>query len=337
MRWIGRIAKWLGLGIAGLLALGLVTQAIGTLLDRRHAPPVAEMVSVDGYRIHVFCRGTGAQTYLLDAGAGVGAFEWDRLTPLLAKSGRVCAFDRPGLGWSDDTGEAHDVATLADRIAIIVRAAKIPRPFIYVGHSLGANIATVYRERHPRDLAAMVLIEPGVPKDLLEDFHGTRAEAMNAADCEIVCNTAHVAAWFGVTRIGALLAGAGRKTLPEGMRQEYLIGVSRPEQIRATVATLNALPKSAYELLAVKSFGDTPVLVLTSSMPRKPESDETPEQFRRWRADELAYFATLAAMSTHGRGPIVLPDSNHATMVMGEAQAQRLAAAIAAFAAASVR
>jgi pimeloyl-ACP methyl ester carboxylesterase len=312
--------------------MGFAYQATGRLIDARSAPPPSEMVQIGDARIHIFCRGQGTRTYLLDAGAGVGTFEWDRLAPLLGKSARVCAFDRPGLGWSDDMGDAHDIASQADRISTIVTAARIPKPFVYVGHSLGANIAMVYRERHPGDVAAVVLIEPGVPRDMLEDFHGTRAEAMQVTDCGLACHAAEVATWFGVTRLGARLAGAGSKTLDEGMRRQYLIGLGRPAQIRTTVATLDTLPKSAYQLDAIRTFGDTPVLVLSSSEPRKRDSDESPGQYNFWRILELAYFKHLAGMSTHGAGPVIIPNSNHATMVMGEPQAARVARIIEDFA-----
>lgn len=332
MRWVAKILKWLGYGLLGLLALGAIYQQVGNALDSGLAPPASEMISVNGHGVHVACKGQGRRTYVLDSGAGVGSFEWMRLEPLLAGSGRVCAFDRPGLGWSEDSGEPHDVSALATQIAAIVRAAKIPRPFVYVGHSLGANIAMVYRDKYPGDVSALVLIEPGVPKDLLEDFHGTRAEAMNVTDCGWTCHAAAAAAWLGVTRIGARLAGAGGHSLSAAMQRQYLAELARPSQVTAIVATLDTLPKSAYEDMDVRSFGDTPVLVLTASQPRTRDSDESEAAFKQWRVDQLAYFASLAAKSTHGKGPVVIPNSSHVTIVMGETQAPQTAKAIVDFA-----
>ena len=98
------VARAVGLGLFALAALGAVYQQIGSALDARLAPPPGEMVAVNGHAVHLFCTGSGARTYLLDAGAGGGVFEWWRLQPLLAKTGRVCAFDRSGLGWSDPSG-----------------------------------------------------------------------------------------------------------------------------------------------------------------------------------------------------------------------------------------
>lgn len=331
MRLILRLLKWLGIGIAALCVLGFGYQLIGSALDAKYAPPPKDMIAVDGHQIHFACRGEGRRTYLLDAGAGVGAFEWGRLVPLLAKSGRVCAFDRPGLGWSDDVGDAHDVTTFAAEIGAFVRAAGIARPFVYVGHSLGANDAIVYRDRFPRDVAALILIEPGRPADLLEDFHGTREQAMTAPECGIGCVAAEGASWLGIPRLASHLVGAGAHNLSPEMRGEYLAELARPAETRAIVATLFALPKSGYEVMDVKSFDDTPVLILASSDPRKRESDETEAAFAQWQRDQRAYFAALAKMSTRGKGPVIVANTNHATMVMSERGAADVSTAIAAF------
>jgi len=291
------------------------------------------MISYKGYRIHFACMGSGAKTFVLDAGATVGGFEWWRVAPLLAKKNRVCTFDRPGLGWSEQVDENHDASALADELSAFAKTAKIKEPFTYVGHSLGANIAIVYAARHPKDLAALVLIEPGDPKDLLEDFHGTPAAAMTVVECNWACYAGQAAAYLGVTRLAAILIGAGRHTLAGTALAEYRAELARPSQVAAMIETVNALPKTGYEVMSVKTLGKLPVLVLTSSNPRARESDETEQDLRKWRGRQLTYFRSIAAMSMHGVGPVIIPNSNHANMVMGEAQAPVIVRAIETFSA----
>lgn len=325
--------KWLGVSVLVLLAAGAIYQQVGVALDAKLAPPSRELISVNGHAVHLDCRGKGPRTYLLDAGAGAGAFEWWRLQPLLAKSGRACAFDRPGLGWSEPSGGAHDAAASARELAALVRVAKIPAPFIYVGHSLGANIAIVYRELYPHDVAALVLIEPGNPKDLLEDFHGTREQAMRQPDCGLLCYAAGAAAYLGVARLGAAIAVTGGKNLSGPTLTEYRAIMARPSHVMATVSSfVDALPKTAYEDMDVRSFGDTPVLVLASANRFKGDGFDSQVDYDKWRIGQHAYLASLAAMSAHGMGPIVIPDSNHSSMVMGEPQSFVLARYILGFA-----
>jgi len=331
MRWIRKILLWIGSGVAALAVAGALYQQIGTALDARLAPPASEMVAVNGRAVHLVCRGGGARTFVLDAGLGAGTFEWWRLQPLLAEQGRVCAFDRAGLGWSAPARAVHDGATAADQLSALVRQAKIPTPFVYVGHSLGANFATIYFARHPGDVSALVLLEPGLPKDLLEDFHGTRSEAMAASDCEALCYAAGAAGYLGIPRLASVLLAPGSKNLAGRARDDYRVGLARPSTLMTSVASLNALPRTAYQDLDVAGFGDTPVLVVASSRPRDPEGKESLRDVETWRQGQLAYFASLAAKSTRGRGPLVVPDSTHASMVMGEAQSRFLARAIADF------
>jgi pimeloyl-ACP methyl ester carboxylesterase len=331
MRLAGKILKWLGFGLLGLLVGGAIYQQIGIALDSKLAPPASEMVRVNGRAVHLVCMGEGPKTLVLDAGAGAGTFEWWRLQPLLAKAGRVCAFDRPGLGWSDPSGGAHDGLTAADELAALVHAAKIPRPFIYVGHSLGANFAMIYYARYSQDVSALVLIEPGDPKDLLEDFHGTRTEAVAASDCGATCYAVGAATYLGITRLAARIMITGHHLLAGRALSEYRAGLGRPSSTMAMAASLKALPKTAYEDLDVHSFGDTPVLTVASSEPRQPEGKETIADVKKWRIGQLAYLASVAGMSTHGKGPIIIPGSSHSSMVMGEHQAETMAEEIIGF------
>jgi pimeloyl-ACP methyl ester carboxylesterase len=323
--------KMLAIFVAILVTAGFVYQRIGTAVDAKYAPSRAEMVAVNGHMIHVVCTGEGPRTFILDAGLGAWSFEWFRVQPLLANVGRACAFDRPGLGWSESSGTAHDGAAAADELAAIVAAINLPKPFFYVGHSLGANFAQIYYAKYPVDIAGLVLIEPGDPKDLLEDFHGTRAMAMDRPDCSSACPAARIAGELGMTRLIPLMFGVGKKNLPPNMIAAYHAGLARPVSARTTVAYLGALPKTAYENLDVKTFGKVPVLLFSSSNPRKPEGKETIADVELWHTNYLAYLASLAAKSEHAAAPIVVPDSDHASMVMGERPAAFLAARIVAF------
>lgn len=210
---------------------------------------------------------------------------WWRLQSLLAKAGCACVFDRPGEGWSESARSGHDGRAAADQLAAIVASAKIPTPFVYIGHSLGANFAQIYYASHPGDIAGLVLLEPGDPKDLLEDFHGTCAEATAAPDCNWKCHIAGAAGYLGVTRLTANLAPG--KHFPGTMKAQYRAGLARPSHWMNMMAYMAALPKTAYENLDVSNFGATPVLVFSSSELREPEGKETVADVKAWRGGYL--------------------------------------------------
>jgi len=329
MKVFRKALKWIGLSLLLLLCAGAVYEQIGLAIDKELAPPPSEMIRIGNRSVRMVCMGEGPRTFLLDGGLSAWSVFWWRIQPLLAEAGRACAFDRAGMGWSDASSTGYDGVAAADELAALVRAAKISTPFIYVGHSLGANYAQIYYGKRPQDVSALVLMEPGDPKDLLEDFHGTRAEAMSAQDCGATCYAAAAAGFLGVGRLVALTAPghsfAGRT------RQEYRAGLARPSYPMAVAATLSAIPKTAFENLDVTSFQDTPVLAFYSSAPREPEGKETVEDVKKWHEGYLRYLGSLVAKSSRGSGPVEVPNSTHVTMVLGEPQAAAVSQAIIAF------
>ncbi|HEX9158715.1 MAG TPA: hypothetical protein VF835_00685, partial [Rhizomicrobium sp.] len=172
------------------------------------------------------------------------------------------------------------------------------------------------------------------PKDLLEDFHGTRAEALEqTSDCRVLCRLAGAAAYIGIPRLAARFLITGGKNLSGAALQQYRAILARPAQSMAMVASyIYALPKTAYENLDVHSFGNTPVVTFASSERFKGDGFKSDGEYQKWREAQRVYLASLGAMSTHGKGPIVVPNSTHSSMVMGERGSEFLARQIAQFA-----
>src|SRR5688572_5833188 len=65
------------------------------------APAPGKLVDVGGRRLHLLCSGHGAPTVVLEAGASSFAIDWTLVQRELAKTTRVCSYDRAGMGWSD--------------------------------------------------------------------------------------------------------------------------------------------------------------------------------------------------------------------------------------------
>src|SRR5687768_14152127 len=104
-RWIKRGMVGLVAAAGGALLAGAGVQAVaGALSERRYEPP-GRMVDVGGYSLHIDCHGqagAGRPTVVLEAGFGGFSIDWSGLgRPAPAGRVRVCAYDRPGMGWSD--------------------------------------------------------------------------------------------------------------------------------------------------------------------------------------------------------------------------------------------
>lgn len=147
----GRLAA---LGVAILLACLGASAA-------RAAPPVG----------HVFfdCRGapTARPTVILESGAFGTSADWDRVQADLAQQGRVCAYDRLGLGISPDRSGRPDAAAIARDLAAALDAWGETRPVVLVGHSNGALYVETFAALFPRRTAGVAYVD-GVGSDDLD-------------------------------------------------------------------------------------------------------------------------------------------------------------------------
>ncbi|HEY1947298.1 MAG TPA: alpha/beta hydrolase [Bryobacteraceae bacterium] len=126
-------------------------------------PPLGKLIDVGGYRVHLYCTGEGSPTVFIVGGFSV---DWDLVQPSIAKLTRVCTYDVSGTAWSD-AGPAVTCRDRVNEIHKLLENAGIERPFVFVGHSIGALVGREYDFEHPREIAGMVMVDhaflpPGV-------------------------------------------------------------------------------------------------------------------------------------------------------------------------------
>jgi pimeloyl-ACP methyl ester carboxylesterase len=125
-----------------------------------HAHPAPGLlIDVGGYKLHLFCTGSGAPTVVLEAGVGDFSLVWNNIQRELGKSVRTCSYDRGGLGWSDASPFPRDPENEAAELHRLLERASIPPPYILVGHSYGGDVAHVYSGHFPEQVAGLVLVE----------------------------------------------------------------------------------------------------------------------------------------------------------------------------------
>ena len=114
---------------------------------------------VEGVRIHVSESGAGPAV-VFESGMGEDTNTWNDVRPAIAEFAHTFAYDRPGLGESQPTTKPRTVVQMAIDLHEVLAAAKLARPYVLVGHSLGGAIVQVFAHRYPDDVAGLVLVDP---------------------------------------------------------------------------------------------------------------------------------------------------------------------------------
>ena len=200
----GRMLVGLGITLVALSAVGAGYQAIASANDRRQFPPPGQLVDVGGYRLHLSMMGAqhDGPTVILESGLAFPAIEWALVQPEVADFARVVAYDRPGLGWSEDGDQPHDAPHIAQQLHKALQQAGITGPYVFVGHSAGGLYARAFATQYPNEVAGMVFVDATTPGQFVQIPTLVRGQQAVGTMLRI----ASVLAWVGVPRLADLPA-----------------------------------------------------------------------------------------------------------------------------------
>jgi pimeloyl-ACP methyl ester carboxylesterase len=133
-------------------------------------PPPGRLVDVGGRKLHVNCTGSGSPTVVLEAGASSFALDWSLVQPEIARTQRVCSYDRAGSGWSDPRPDVETPARIAVDLHAALAAAGERPPFVMVGASAGGLYVRTYQLDHPDEVVGLVLVDPATEDRLFTLF-----------------------------------------------------------------------------------------------------------------------------------------------------------------------
>jgi pimeloyl-ACP methyl ester carboxylesterase len=159
LRGIGRGLKWFGIALIALVVLGVAYQTIATEVDKRTYSPRGQLYTVNGHQMHIVCMGEGSPAVILQAGGLAESMWWYWVQNQLASHTQVCAFDRPGFGWSEAVDGPRDALAIDAELYALLEQAGIPAPYVMAGHSLGAMWARVYATQYPQEIVGIVLVD----------------------------------------------------------------------------------------------------------------------------------------------------------------------------------
>jgi pimeloyl-ACP methyl ester carboxylesterase len=167
--------------VVKLLALIALACSLATTA---RAESFAKRIDIGGGRMmYIECHGSGSPTVVFDAGHRGRGDYWDvsdpaspKAMPVLAgvqQFTRVCTYDRPGtelgsapkdFSRSDPVPMPRNAAAAVTDLHELLGAAKVPGPYVLVGHSFGGLDILLYALNYPRSVAGIVFVDALPPE-----------------------------------------------------------------------------------------------------------------------------------------------------------------------------
>jgi pimeloyl-ACP methyl ester carboxylesterase len=250
--------RWLVTPVLVVLAvacLGATVENVSLVRDRDSYPAPGRTFEVAGHRLHLDCRGEGGPTVVLFNGLGEFSGSWARITDAVGATTRVCAYDRPGQGWSEEAGTPQDGVTAAQDLHQLLAAAGEQAPYVLVGHSTGGTYALTYAARYPDQVVGMVLLDSSSPEQFtVVTKYAGQYPLMRRG----------LALLPTVTRLGLnrALAASG---LPGDAGDVARVMTTTPRASRNGRDEVSMIPEVFEQAQALTTLHDRPLVVLTAS------------------------------------------------------------------------
>src|SRR5437588_3294509 len=150
----------------------------GIPADIVYARP-GQLVDVGGFRLNLYCMGSGSPTVVFDSGWGHWAPAWSKVQPQIAKWTRACSYDRAGTGFSDPGPMPRTSVRIARELRTALPHAGIAGPYILVGSAFGGDNARTFADLYMGEVAGLVLVDADPddlePKAMQEEAHRAHA------------------------------------------------------------------------------------------------------------------------------------------------------------------
>jgi pimeloyl-ACP methyl ester carboxylesterase len=144
--------------LAALSSLAIAAAPNGQIPRPSGSPP-GMLIDIGTHKLHLVCAGPerAKPVVILEAGGGAYSTTWAAVQKALAPRVRTCAYDRAGLGWSEDGPAPRTMKQEVRELHALLAAAKIAPPYVMTGHSIGAVLVRLYTDEYPNEVSGVVL------------------------------------------------------------------------------------------------------------------------------------------------------------------------------------
>jgi len=317
-----RTRAWLVQPVCALLAIAAVGGGAETVLESMDSSlqaPAGQTYRVAGHRMFLHCAGTGSPTVLLSSGFGERSPSWAWITADIARTTRVCVYDRAGQGWSEPAGPQDGVRLATDLHAVLTEAG-VGGPYVLAGHSVGGTYDMVFAARYPSEVAGMVLLDSATP----EQFTALPDYSRFYSTYRRVSGALPTLARLGVGRVAAVTQFTG---LPARARSQEQAFAATARDFRGMNDEWSQLPTAFRQAKALTTLGAKPLVVLTAGRGQDRGWSAAQDKLARLSTNSLHRTVTgatheellvdrrFAAESSTAIGEVVAAVRSHAALV----------------------
>lgn len=252
-----------------------------------------QLVDVGPYELHLHCTGTGSPTVVLEPGGGASAATLARVAPAVARTTRVCVYDRAGKGWSDAADSPPDGAQIATDLHTLLQRAHVPGPYVLTGHSFGGLYVQSYAAQYPDEVAGLVLVDSTAP-------HTTAVTTPEPDSYSVVKHFSALVSTTARLGLGRLIAAADFGDLPAPYRDEARASAATAQEMASFIDEFAVANRSESQAGQLTTLDGKPLFVLTAERGNA----------RGWMAAQDT-MATLSTDAVHR----VVPGSTHQSLI----------------------
>jgi pimeloyl-ACP methyl ester carboxylesterase len=290
--------RWPWLLLFVLPLAGFLYQRLGARSDRKRFLSRGTLIDGEnGCQIYLSQQGTGEPTVIFESGIAASSQNWAGLQKSVSTFARTITYDRAGLGWSSPCTCERTPSNIVRELHTLLQQANVAPPYLLVGHSFGGLVVRRFALEHPREVAALILIDPMRPEEWppLSDSqrrtlrHGMRLATIATPLAHLGVARLLITTFFGtsnkVTRIFTRAARADGQIIVERITGE--VG-KMPREVWPVIAAhwcsptvyrgladyLRAIPATVREMQNASPIEGIPVLLLIAgdAEPLSPEA-----------------------------------------------------------------
>lgn len=296
-RWFGRLIAL----IIVVIAAGTIYESLSETSDRQAYPPSGVMVDVGGYHLHINCMGAGSPAVIIEAGWGAWSLEWSGIQQEVAKTTRVCTYDRAGMGYSEAGLLPRNAEQFARELHALLERANIEEPYVMVGHSLGGLPVRIFAHTYPTKVSGIVLIDSMSPRQMtqphVEISPPTPPQSKGVSFPSLLAR-------IGLVRLlGNQLIIQG---LPSEIQSAYTAISVTPRSVQAWMDEGAGIQESLAQADAIKSLGDVPLIVVTGALDQQTGWDDMQAELLQLSSNSRQVIAGNSGHNIHIDQPEVV-------------------------------